>query len=52
MPADTGVGQRLLHLAECGGAVVGLDDDLGQHRVVERRHFAAAFDPGFNPSLW
>ena len=43
--------QGLLQRDGSGFAVVSVDDQLRQHRVVKRRNFGSAFDPGFHARI-
>ena len=48
---QAGVGQGLLQLGHRFGAVAAGDDELGDHRVVVRRHLAAARHPGLDARI-
>jgi hypothetical protein len=50
-PRDLGRGQGAAQPAQGAGAVGIPGDDLGDHRVVERRHRVALPDPGIDPDM-
>ena len=49
--AQPRIGERPMQLAEHIEPVRSLHDQLGDHRIVERRHFGAAFNPGLDARI-
>ena len=49
---ERGIAQGLPHASQCRRAVLAMDDDFCQHRIVMGAHFGAGLDPAIDARLF